>query len=839
VDLRGGFCVYQYLRNGLATSLCGPDLEEYELGNEMRKKMIRLLAYIIVLSSLAYVSSAAINHFEYGDKFYTNIKASSIAIQENYQTQQAIPVLLYHGLIKEPNATNVAVEQFSRQMRALKEAGYYTISSEELLDFYGGKEFYGKPILITFDDGRKDSYYGADKVLEKLGFKATMYVATGKQLAGDPFFLSWKELADMKGSGRWELEPHGREAHNRIQIDQDGNYGHYLTNKMWLDDRARLETDGEAALRVMDDYRNAAEDLKSHFPDLQVRTYAIPLNDYGVEPNNFPRASGINEEALEQFYKMGMVQDNDGYNYRDTNPYRTKRFAVGGDWDVEGLFNALNGYGQEPQLVIGNNPGATSLSSSATGSEEGIVLQAGADNEQAQMVYGSSRWSNYSVEVLIESLDADSFYIDFLRNDSEDYASFGFDNSNFYLRESVHDVDSELAVKSFDNSMRQAPISLSITIDASNRVNAYCRGMKIFENFTIPYLDNHGALGMEVWSREPGKASARISYLQVSPLREVLAYFSYSNEAEAFSSLETNAVKINYLTPSWYRFNGDGSMAGKGYDERLAAFTKKNKIGLLPLLANYDPGTQEASADLASAIINNEQVSRRAISETVRTAVEKGLAGYNLDFEGLHPEDRDALSGFVEELALELHRSNKLLYVSLSAKTGEGEGQSWTAALDYGRIGKAADRVILMVYNESWSGSYPGAFQSDLYIQKVAKFAAGEIDRGKLIIGYALYGMDWTLDQPGSCNTLSFSDVMNIEAASSAKHQYDETTKTQKLTYNDGDHDHEVWYEDYQSLGEKLRTPDSFGLPGIAIWSLGREDQRIWSLLGLRAPENR
>jgi spore germination protein len=748
-------------------------------------------------------------------------------------------VLLYHGLVEKPDDINVCRDQFAQQMEALRQAGYYTITSADLVDFYGGKEFGGKPILITFDDGRKDSYYGADKILEQLSFKATMYVATGKQLEGANFFLTWNELGKMKNSGRWELEPHGRDAHDRIKIDQEGNDGHFLTNKMWLDDQGRLETDGEAALRIIGDYSNAKEDLLSHFPDLQLPTYAVPLGDYGSEPNNFPRAAGINMEALTQFYKIGMVQDSDGYNYRTTNPYRTKRFAVKSDWDAQQLLGELDKYGQlEPQLIIGNKPDAQALAATEGGNSEGIFLAADNNDEQAENVYGNGRWSNYSVEVVLDSVKARSFSIEFLRKDSDNYASFGFIDDNFYLRQRSSGVETDLAVKSNINITGASPISLSITVDKSNIVNAYYGSDKIFGDMKIPNLSNSGAVGLSVWSNEPGAATADVAFFQVSPIREVLAYFSYANEAEAFSSLERNAEKIDYVTPSWYRLDADGSVSGNN-DEKLASLANKYNVGLLPLLANYDPTTQQASADIASAIVNDPGASSRAISEANKLSMEKGFSGYNLDFEGLHAEDRDALSAFVEQLASELHRNGKLLYASLSAKKSEDVENSWTGALDYGRIGKAVDKVIIMAYNESWSNSPPGAFQSDLYIQEVAQFAADQIDKSKIMIGFGLYGMDWAVNPPSSGKTLSYTQVMEIKDANAAQHEFDVETQTQKLVYNDGTQDHEVWYEDHESFAKKLGTPDRFEVAGIAIWSLGREDPRIWDLLARAAGQNR
>ena len=70
--------------------------------------------------------------------------------------------------------------------------------------------------LLTFDDGRKDSYYASQPLLEAFGFRATMYVITAKSL-GDKssvYYLSRQEVKKMKDSGHWDIQPHTRDGHD-------------------------------------------------------------------------------------------------------------------------------------------------------------------------------------------------------------------------------------------------------------------------------------------------------------------------------------------------------------------------------------------------------------------------------------------------------------------------------------------------------------------------------------------------------------------------------------------------------------------------------------------------
>lgn len=139
-------------------------------------------------------------------------------------TPGRIPVLLWHGISNTPDGYSVTQAEFARQLAALKHLGYESITAEQWADFRAGEvaDLPPRPILLTFDDGRLDSYRGADRVLQRHGMQATMFVITGKIEEGDPEYLTWAELHAMAGSGRWDIEPHGHEGHQKLTVAPDG-----------------------------------------------------------------------------------------------------------------------------------------------------------------------------------------------------------------------------------------------------------------------------------------------------------------------------------------------------------------------------------------------------------------------------------------------------------------------------------------------------------------------------------------------------------------------------------------------------------------------------------------
>jgi peptidoglycan/xylan/chitin deacetylase (PgdA/CDA1 family) len=108
-------------------------------------------------------------------------------------TGKKVPVLCYHAIREltkndsgEKKAYSVSPENFELQIKALSDNGYTTITPDELKDFYTGhRPLPQKPIMITFDDGRKEQFTIAAGILEKYHFKGVFFIMTvslGKKL---------------------------------------------------------------------------------------------------------------------------------------------------------------------------------------------------------------------------------------------------------------------------------------------------------------------------------------------------------------------------------------------------------------------------------------------------------------------------------------------------------------------------------------------------------------------------------------------------------------------------------------------------------------------------------
>jgi peptidoglycan/xylan/chitin deacetylase (PgdA/CDA1 family) len=218
----------------------------------------------------------------------------------------AVPVLLYHGINDDNDRYSVSREAFALHMEMLDVAGYDAISIEQYLRFRAGdlRGLPPRPVLITFDDGRLDSFRGADAVLERHGMRAVMYSITGPVADGNPFYLSWRELHAMRSSGRWDVQPHGRDGHRRIVADPSGATGAFYASRSYTRSEG-VETYADYARRVAGDVYELKGDFERH--GIAAESFAPPYGDVGQHADD-RRIPGFLRDLLETQFRVVFLQ---------------------------------------------------------------------------------------------------------------------------------------------------------------------------------------------------------------------------------------------------------------------------------------------------------------------------------------------------------------------------------------------------------------------------------------------------------------------------------------------------------------------------------------------------
>jgi peptidoglycan/xylan/chitin deacetylase (PgdA/CDA1 family) len=441
----------------------------------------------------------------------------------------SIPILLYHGLIDDPDwkpdEVNISVSDFRDHMFALKKDGWQTITVEDYVAFVRGKRSLPqKSFMLTFDDGRKDSYYKSDPILRTVGYTAVMNVITGRSLGANnekgTFHLSRIELEKMVGSGRWELESHTRSGHDYEIIDASGKKGHFLSDKLWLNSKNRLESDEEYKKRVTDDLSGAKVDLEKTL-GIKVLAFAYPFGDFGQGSQNFSGSRGILSSVVKSIYPISFYQvsasefpDNYGENLS-----MTKRINVSSPLNGDGLVEILKNTLEKP-LDYADNFSKDNGWLRGWGTfdiSRNTMTIASSDTEDSALTFldGSYRWKDYFSEAKIKMNSGNSFAMSARYQDESNYVTCDYSQNQVALTQRIAGTDKpdvEVQIPTNLNSTREAQVGIKVI---GNSASCFLDGKEIVSGQIDGFLD-HGGIGFKTWQTDQNKTSLSIRDLKVS-----------------------------------------------------------------------------------------------------------------------------------------------------------------------------------------------------------------------------------------------------------------------------------------------------------------------------------
>ena len=150
----------------------------------------------------------------------------------------AMPVLMYHHFTDRESSnvdTVVSAKMLDKQMKALKNAGYETVTPYQLCDFANGKgKLPLKPILITIDDGYRSNLEIAAPIFEKYGMNATIFaigIYEGKEISPhtnkkiDIPRFSFEEAKPWIDKGTIVIQTHTYDMHQKAADNISGREG--------------------------------------------------------------------------------------------------------------------------------------------------------------------------------------------------------------------------------------------------------------------------------------------------------------------------------------------------------------------------------------------------------------------------------------------------------------------------------------------------------------------------------------------------------------------------------------------------------------------------------------
>jgi spore germination protein len=278
---------------------------------------------------------------------------------------------------------------------------------------------------------------------------------------------------------------------------------------------------------------------------------------------------------------------------------------------------------------------------------------------------------------------------------------------------------------------------------------------------------------------------------------------------------------LTYLSIFSYPVNFDGSL-NMIDDEELINLSKVYDIE--PIMSVTNIGSEgRFNSNLAHAILSNNNVQNKLISNILSILLNKGYKGLNIDFEYVYPSDKEAYIKFLTKVKTIIKRYNYFLTVSVAPKTSDEQRGLLYEAHDYKRIGILADRIVIMTYEWGFSGGPAMAVAPITKVEDVLNYAISRIPSYKILLGIPNYGYDWTLPYNEGDIARSISNPEAVEIARKNNQSINYSNEDQAPFFNYFDSSkkkHEVWFEDARSIQAKLGLVMKYNLKGISYWTL-------------------
>jgi glycoside hydrolase family 18 len=306
-----------------------------------------------------------------------------------------------------------------------------------------------------------------------------------------------------------------------------------------------------------------------------------------------------------------------------------------------------------------------------------------------------------------------------------------------------------------------------------------------------------------------------------------LVWDYYSEYATAPNRQGTKIDGVNVVSPAFANLEKSGSLninigeTGKKYVE----WAHENEYKVWAIVSNnsYKAPTSE--------VLNDYKKRADLINKIVTMTISYNLDGVNIDFENMNESDKDVFSRFIIELAPRLKEYGKVLSVDVTAPDGSPD---WSLCYNRNKIGKIADYVIFMAYDQygvssTSAGTTAGADWVEVNIKKF--LGQEEVAAEKIILGMPFYTRAWNETSSGVKSTVISMKYVDSAVPEEATRQWNNDLKQYYVEYQKNGTNYKMWIEDENSIEAKFVLMHNYNLAGAAYWQKDMEKEGIWELV--------
>jgi spore germination protein YaaH len=348
--------------------------------------------------------------------------------------------------------------------------------------------------------------------------------------------------------------------------------------------------------------------------------------------------------------------------------------------------------------------------------------------------------------------------------------------------------------------------------------------------------------------------------------RKILTgWMPYYSTSRSLASIETNTAYIQEVMPFWYtmKYNPTSKrmritdlytpFVGSKGAKPSVVIDSLTALGIKAIPTITD-GTEE---NVLSGLMADPKSRAEMVTLITALVVNNNFAGIDLDFEGFAFTDKSstwkktavAWVALVKDLSKSLRAKNKLLSVSTPYVWNPTEARKGYYFYEWAKIGPYIDRLRFMGYD--YSVARPGPIGPLAWTEKTIQYAVTAMPASKVYLGLPGYVRNWITSVDGVCPA-NVAKVYKVNARTEHpmswvrdnrgplgfvpqyNEEHQEMTFDYQRQYNGQTATglatsctvkRTVWYQDQRALSVRAALVSKYKLGGIAMWTLGMEDE--------------
>lgn len=429
----------------------------------------------------------------------------------------------------------------------------------------------------------------------------------------------------------------------------------------------------------------------------------------------------------------------------------------------------------------------------------------------------------------------DTYYIPFSALEDIYNVKVNYSEKNNIVTVDSLDRNYQIATASKNSSVKYKPSTFAKTVAKVKQGESYIIANR--EDYPVPegwtrVRTQDGVLGYVKTNRMGEVNTIREAIVEQKKVEgQVSLVWDYYSEYVSAPNRSGSTIKgVNVVSPTFFYLQrlGKGKVEenigneGKEY----ITWAKQNNYQIWPIISN------NSYIDTTAEVMRDYKLREKLISQIVNYVTTYELDGINIDFENMYAEDKEYFSRFLIELRPQLNEIGAVLSVDVTAPDG---GETWSMCYDRNTIGKVADYIIFMGYDQygissNKSGTTAGYNWVELNIQKFLGQEGVEAD--KLILGIPFYTRLW-VERNGNILSREAKPMKVIDSLlpNNVEKKWNEDLKQYYVEYKRSGSTYKMWIEDERSIEEKLNLISRYNLAGAAFWEKDMETNSVWDLV--------